>query len=132
VVQYLFQEGGANIFEVDSVGQTLWDILQHVDADPVALASLLIKDMVMLDDAPPTFLARLSLAHAELTVLDRHFCAQLRSYIIWSTSQQTSVFQNCPLPPVLLPIVAVYAVTTPDDMWQYGLRVEATASDGGI
>jgi hypothetical protein len=83
--------------------------------------------MVMLDDAPPAFMAKLSPAHAELTSRGRDFRSQLPSYL---EEQRASVLEHCPLPPVLLPIVAEYAATTPEDMWADGLRVEATdASD---
>jgi hypothetical protein len=78
--------------------------------------------MVMLDDAPPTFVVKVSPAQAEITERGRDFRAQLPSYL---EQQRALVFDHSPLPPVLLPIVSEYAATTPEDMWIYGLRVEA-------
>jgi hypothetical protein len=48
----------------------VWDLLEPQYANPVALASLL-KIMVMLDDAPPTFVAKLSTANAEIVAKSR-------------------------------------------------------------
>jgi hypothetical protein len=59
LVQYFIQECGASISDATSYGETLWDRLRLQNADPVAVVSLL-KIMVMLDDAPPTFVAKLS------------------------------------------------------------------------
>jgi hypothetical protein len=126
LVQYFIEEAGARISEVTSDGGTLWSLLKLTGADPDELASLL-KVMVMLEDAPPAFVAKLSPAHAEITTRGRYFRAQLPSYL---EQQRASVFEHCLLPPVLLPIVAEYVATTPEDMWTHGLRVEATdASD---
>jgi hypothetical protein len=69
--------------------------------------------MVMLDEAPPTFVADLSPTNADITSRGRYLRAQLPSYL---EQQRASVVENCPLPPVLLPIVAEFAATTPDDM----------------
>jgi hypothetical protein len=121
LLKYFFQEAGASISEATNGGRSVWNILVLEDADPMELASLL-KVMVMLDDAPPTFITRLSPAHAELTERGRHFRMQLPSYL---EQQRASVVEHCPIPPVLLPIVAEYAATTPEDMWAYGLRVQA-------
>jgi hypothetical protein len=93
-LQYLPQEAGTHISDV-----TLWDLLELENADPVAVASLL-KIMVMLDDAPPTFVDTLFPAHAEITTWGRHFRAQLPSYL---EQQRASVFEHCSLPGVLLP-----------------------------
>jgi hypothetical protein len=122
-VQYFLQEAGANIDDATDDGETVWNLLELHDADPVALASLL-KIMVILDDAPPAFVANLSAASARLATRGRHYRAQLPSYL---EQQQASVVEHCPLPGVLLTIVAEYAATTPEDMWTDGLRIEATA-----
>jgi hypothetical protein len=124
LVQYFYQEAGASISDVTVDGETVWDLLRLLDlhdVEPVALASLL-KVMLMLGYTPPAFAAKLSPAHAELATRGRHFRVQLLLYL---EQQRASVFENCPLPPVLLPIVAGYAATTSDDMWTDGLRVQA-------
>jgi hypothetical protein len=78
--------------------------------------------MVMLDDAPPAFVAKLSPVHTELTARGRQYRAQLPSYL---EKQRASVFERCPLPAVLLPLIAEYAATTPEDVWTDGLRIHA-------
>jgi hypothetical protein len=83
--------------------------------------------MVMLDDAPPAFVAKLSPAYAEIATRGRQYRAQLPSYL---EQQRATVVEHCPPLPVLLPIVADYDAATLEDMWTDGLRVEATASDG--
>jgi hypothetical protein len=118
-VEYFLREAGASISDATSRGRTVWILLDLQDDDTIALASLL-KIMVMLDDAPLAFVAKLSPANAELTTRGRYFRAQLPSYL---EQQRASVFKHCPLPPVLQSIVADYAVTTPEDMWADGLRV---------
>jgi hypothetical protein len=120
LVQYLLQEAGASISDATNAGYTVWDLLRPHDADPMALASLL-KIMVMLDDAPPAFVAKLSPAHAELATRGRHFRAQLPSYL---EQQRALVVAHCPLPAVLQPLVGAYAATTPEDMWADGLRIQ--------
>jgi hypothetical protein len=109
LVQYILKESGESISYVTDTGDTVWDLLALQGADPVTLASLL-KVMVMLRDA-------------EITTRGRYFRAQLSSYL---EQQRSSVVEHCPLPSVLLPIVADYAPTTPEDMWTDGLRIEAT------
>jgi hypothetical protein len=128
LLQYFLQEAGASFIDTTNDDQTVWDLLEHKEIyggwnqDPVALASLL-KIMVMLDDAPPAFVAKLSSAYTKISTRGRLFRVHLPSYL---EQQRASVFEHCPLPPVLLPIVAGYAPTTPEDMWTYGLRVQAS------
>ena len=79
----------------------------------------------MLGDAPGYFIAKLSDYHSGLTEITTRGCqsrAQLPSYL---EQQRAAVVDDCPLPAVLLPLVAAYAATTPEDMWSYGLRIEA-------
>jgi hypothetical protein len=64
LVQYFPEEAGASISQT-ARGRTIWNTLKTKNADPVDLASLL-KVMVMLGDAPPTFAAKLSPANAEI------------------------------------------------------------------
>jgi hypothetical protein len=120
LVQYILQEAGADISDVTDDGGTVWNLLELKDVDPMALASLL-KIMVMLDDAPPAFVAKLSPAHAEIATRGRQYRAQLPSYL---EQQRASVIAHCPLPAVLQPLVGAYAALTPEDMWVDGLGVQ--------
>jgi hypothetical protein len=99
----------------------VWSKLKLEDADADALASLL-KVMVLLADAPPDFVAKLSPAHAELATRGLQLRAQLPSYL---EQQKALVVAHCPLPAVLQPIVFGLAAPTPEDMWTEGLRVRA-------
>jgi ankyrin repeat protein len=119
LIQYFLQEAGASISDATNDGSTIWTLLKPQNHDPVALASLL-KIMVMLDDAPPAFVAKLSAAHYGLNTRGRHYRAQLPSYL---EQQQDMVIEHCPLPAVLQSIVCEYSATTPEDMWAYGLRI---------
>jgi ankyrin repeat protein len=121
LLQYCLQETGASISDTSDEGDTVWDLFEPRCHDPVALTSLL-KIMVMLDNSPPAFVAKLSPANAELATRGRYFRAQLPSYL---EQQRASVIEHCPLPPVLLPIVVEYSATTPEDMWTDGLHVQA-------
>jgi hypothetical protein len=133
--QFLLEDGGASITEA-SRGQTVWRLLQlpstltsskdcslrpqqaateSVDAE----LSALLKIMVMLQDASPAFIAKLSPQHAELATRGRQLREQLPAYL---EQQRTSVLEHCPLIAALKPIVVVYAATTPEDMWAVGLR----------
>jgi hypothetical protein len=56
-------EAGASISDTTSDGESVWDLLRPQYG--VALASLL-KIMVMQDDAPPAFVAKLSTANANI------------------------------------------------------------------
>jgi hypothetical protein len=95
-------------------------VLELKDASPMAIASLL-KVMVMLGDAPPYFVAKLSQAHAEIAARGQQYRVQLPSYL---EQQRAMVVAHCPLPAVLQPLVGAYAATTPEDMWADGLGVQ--------
>jgi ankyrin repeat protein len=118
LLQYFFEEVGASFSDAIDKGNTVWAMLKLKNADPVALASLL-KVMVMLGDALPAFVAKLSTAHAELITRGRHLRMQLPSYL---EKQRASIFEYCPLQSVLNNIIGAYAATTPEDMWMDGLR----------
>jgi hypothetical protein len=70
LVQYFLQKAGASISEKTFDGNTVWGLLRIQDADTKALESLL-KIMVMLDDAPPAFVAKLSPAHTKIATRGR-------------------------------------------------------------
>jgi hypothetical protein len=118
--QYLLEAGGASMTETDNHGQTVWTILQLVNTDDEALSSL-IKIMVMLEDAPADFIAKLSTVHTEIATRGRQLRAQLPSYL---EQQRATIVAQCPLPAVLHSLVTEYAATTPGDMWTDGLLVQ--------
>jgi hypothetical protein len=125
IMQWLLKEGKSSITETANNGLAVWSWLSiHRFADDIAISSLL-KVMVMLEDAPEYFTDVLSLHNvkfAEIATRGRQLRSQLPSYL---EQQRASVIAHCPLPTVLRPLVAEYAVITPEDMWTYGLRVEA-------
>jgi hypothetical protein len=121
-MQYLLKEQGASIKEKDNNGDTVWDELNFWGDESAAELSSLLKVMVMLDDAPADFNTRLLQQHADICTQGRQLRAQLPSYL---EQQRAAVVAHCFLPAVLQCLVAAYAVTTPDDMWTDGLRVQA-------
>jgi hypothetical protein len=120
-MQYLLEEQGALMSESDHYGRTVWGKVGVLsDDESVELLSLL-KVMVMLEDAPAQFIAKLSPRSAEICTRGRQLRAQLPSYL---EQQRVAVVMHCPLPAVLQSLVAAYAVITPKDMWTDGLRVQ--------
>jgi hypothetical protein len=81
--------------------------LEGVGADAHALA-LLLKVMVLLADAPPDFVAKLSPEHTELATRGQQFRVQLPSYL---EQQRALVVAHCLLPAALQPIV--YGLANP-------------------
>jgi ankyrin repeat protein len=121
VVQYCLEEAGASITEATNTGDTVWDFLRPEGPESDEFTSLL-KVMVMLDDAPPAFVAILTPVHAAITERGLHYRAHLSSYL---EQQHALIVKHCLLPVVLLPLVTAYAATTSEDMWTDGLRVRA-------
>jgi hypothetical protein len=76
--------------------------------------------MVMLDDAPATFMEEMSPLDAEICRRGKQLRAQLPSYV---EHQRATIVIQCSLPAVLQCIVAQYTATTPEDMSMDGLRV---------
>jgi hypothetical protein len=105
--------------ETSIYDQTVWGLLNLEDADDAELSALL-EVMVLLGDAPPDFIAELSPQHAEVVTRGRQLRTQLPSYL---EQQRALVHAHCPLPVVLQPLVAAYAVPTSEDIWTDGLRV---------
>jgi hypothetical protein len=120
-MQYLLEERGASITETDNYGGTVWGKMRMLRDKNVELFSLL-KVVVLLDDAPADFIAKLSPRGTEICTRGRQLRAQLPSYL---EQQRAKVVVHCPLPAVLQPLIAAYAATTPEDMWTDGLRVQA-------
>jgi hypothetical protein len=82
--------------------------------------SMLLKVIVMISDAPQYLITVLTPLHVEICMRGQLLRAQLPSYL---EQQRGSLISPCPLPTVLRNLVAVYAATTPEDMWADGLRV---------
>jgi hypothetical protein len=119
VMRWLLAEGGASVDERSPQGHTLWQMMKLEEADDAELA-LLLQTMVLVADAPLEFIAKLSSQHTDLCVRGRQLRTQLPVYL---QQQRASIFAQCPLPRVLLPLVAKYAATTSEDIWTDGLRV---------
>jgi hypothetical protein len=129
-MQYLLEEQGASITVRDRYGDTVWnDLWTHCRGIGIGIGLIsLLKVMVMLEDAPADFIVHLSPQHAELCTRGRQLRAQLPSYL---EQQWAAVVTHCSLPAVLQSLVAAYAVTTPEDMWADGLRVQAPRAKRG-
>jgi hypothetical protein len=121
-MQWLLEVQGASMTESDDLGRTVWGAFYHHGRGVGSAAELssLLKVMVMLEDAPPFFVAKLSPAHADICTRGRQLRAQLPSYL---EQQRTAVIAHCPMPGVLQAVVATYAATTSEDMWADGLCV---------
>jgi hypothetical protein len=123
-MQWLLQEQGAKMTEHDE-SNTVWNYLHlsvHRAMNDAELSSLL-KVVVMLEDAPFDLCCFILPPHdVELCTRGRQLRAQLPSYL---EQQRAVVVVQCPLPVVLHSLVAAYAVTTANDMWADGLRVQA-------
>jgi hypothetical protein len=130
MLQWLLEEGGSSIRETANNGWTLWKMIMicgitYAEGYAVALSPLL-KVMVMLEDAPEHFtvkIAKHNVKLAEIVTRGQQLRAQLPSYV---EQQQTSVIAHCPLPTVLLLLIADYATITPEDMGTDGLRIKAS------
>jgi hypothetical protein len=125
-MQYLLKERGASLSEGDSFGNTVWDCIDYghkmLDSFSSADLSSMLKFLVMLEDAPADFIAKLSPNHATICTRGRRFRLQ-PPYL---EQQRAKVIAHCPLPTVLQSLVAEYAATTSKDMWTDGLRVQVS------
>jgi ankyrin repeat protein len=117
--KYLLVEG-VSITEADHKGRTLWDVLKFKDADHAELTASLLQTIVLLDEALFDFIAKFSTRHTEIFTRGRELRTKLPTYC---EQQKASIIEHCPLPAVLQPIVAAYAVPTAEDVWTNGLRV---------
>jgi hypothetical protein len=74
--------------------------------------------MVLLGDAPPDFIAKLSPQYSQINQ-GQQICAVRPSYL----EQQRALIETMsPLPTVLQSIVATYTEATPEDMWTEWLQ----------
>jgi hypothetical protein len=122
LVQWLLEEDGADINDklvIQGKHGSVWDHLRvHLHHNtivdtPTGLQSLL-QFMVLLDDAPPDFIAKLSRQNTEIAIQGRQIRVLRPSYL---EQQHALITATSPLPTVLQSIVATYAEPTPEDMW---------------
>jgi hypothetical protein len=133
LMEWLLTEGGASMADENQFGGTVWHILRgvlkkdisrehfaltRVRVDDDALCSLL-KVMVLLDDAPPSFTSVLSTQLREIAAKGKELRAHLPAHI---EQQRALLFANCPLPVVLHPLLVAYAAPTVEDMWTAGFQ----------
>jgi hypothetical protein len=83
----------------------------------------LLKVLVMYEDPPSLLLAQYVPHYAELCARGSIMRTQLPSYL---EQQRAVLAAHCPMVAVVQDIVRGYAVTTTEDMWAYGLRVQAS------
>jgi hypothetical protein len=122
ILRWLLADVGVDVSEItNDAYHTIWDTLSIGDSNAAELSSLL-KVMVMLDNAPAYFIARLGQKHADICTRGRQLRAQLPAYL---EQQRAQIIAHCALPDVLQPLVIGYAATTPEDMWADGLRIKA-------
>lgn len=85
---------------------------------------LLIKVMVLLDEAPSNFVSQLSPYHAAITMRG----VELKAHI---ESQRALISLHCPLPAVLQPLIGVYAQHITEEMWTEKLHVKNPRNSSG-
>jgi hypothetical protein len=131
LAQLLLVEGGASI-DQGTTGiwrllncSNIWHLLHGrthtIKDDNSREFSAFLKVTVLLSDAPQFFISKLLPHDADICTRGRLLRAQLPSYL---EQQRALVISHCPLPTVLQSLVAEYAVTTPEDIWTDGLRVQ--------
>jgi hypothetical protein len=95
-------EGGARIPETGLNGENIWNVLNPEGADDAALSSLL-RVMVLISNPLLGFWYRLKTQHVLIVSQGNQLRAQLPGHI---EQQRAAVVAHCPLPAVILPIVA--------------------------
>jgi hypothetical protein len=118
MVHWFLEDGGASVNEVDRHGNTVWNALKLEGAEDVKLTSL-FQVMMLLGEPNVELVEKLSPQHSGLVMQSRHLRAKLPAYL---EQQQASVVEHCPLPMVLQPLVAAYAVPMSEDVWTDGLH----------
>jgi ankyrin repeat protein len=105
-MQYLLEEAGANMNDVNNRGDSIWDILIKLMKEPAivfqeekdlqALTDLL-RVMVLIDDPPPALVVLLSLEQARVVQEGARLRARLPAYLV---RRRALLDAHCP---VLLP-----------------------------
>jgi ankyrin repeat protein len=98
-MRWLLAEAGASMGEVgNEVHATIWNN-HYIGTDEHSLRaeesrSALLKVMMMLEDVPPDFIAKLRSQYAELCTQGKQYRAQLPTYV---NQQRASIVTYCPL-----------------------------------
>jgi hypothetical protein len=119
--QWLLSDGGSNIGERNYHGATVWSNLENRIpwADDWELSSLL-RVMVLLGDAPPSFVRLLKPQHALIIERGKQILVILPAYL---NRQCAEISAYCSLPSVLHPLIAAYAAPTNEDKWADSFRL---------
>jgi hypothetical protein len=126
-MQYLLEEAGVNIDDVNNDGETAWDLLiEHLqdttDDDDVALTSLL-QVTVLRDAPPPALVALLSPEPARVVQEGARLRARLPAYL---AHRRAYLDSRCPrislLPGVLRALIYSFeGPATTEELWATGL-----------
>jgi hypothetical protein len=123
VVQWLLEEGSANITDtvvVHGKSRSLWNHIRSKSEGSAVELTSLIKFMVLIVDAPPDFIAKMTPHDAKIALWGRRIRILRPLYL---KQQEASIEALCPLPTVLHSIVAAYAEPTPECMWTEWARL---------
>jgi hypothetical protein len=127
-MQYLVEEGGANMDDVNNQGETVWDLLTEpltaaavgrVEAYPLALPGLL-RVLVMRSAPSPTLVALLSPEPARVVQEGARLRARLPAYLV---RRRALLDVHCPtlLPPLRTLVLGYMELTTTEELWETGL-----------
>jgi hypothetical protein len=130
-MQYLLEEAGANIDDVNNNGQTVWDTLMErledngddddENPDPLALAGLL--QVLVLRGTPPPALVALLLPEPTRVVQEgARLRARLPAYLV---RRRALLDAHCPvlLPPLRALVHGYMELITTEEIWATGLGV---------
>jgi hypothetical protein len=132
-VQYLVEDAGANMGDVDDVGKAAWDLLiEHLDYvaddghlddgreyDDAALTPLM-RFLVLHGAPPPALVAHLSPAPALVVQEGARLRARLRACLV---RRRALLDAHCPvlLPPLQALVHGYMERTTTEELWATGL-----------
>jgi hypothetical protein len=126
-MQYLLEEGGANMDHVYADGETVWETLtehwgdfpvgddNEAGPDPAALTSLL-RVMVLRGAPPPALVALLSPEPARVVQEGARLRARLPAYLV---RRRALLDAHCPvlLPPLRALVHGYMELTTTEEIW---------------
>jgi hypothetical protein len=128
-MQYLVEEGGADMDDVNNQGETVWDLLRvHFEAlrqygeeetDPSGLTGLL-RVLVLRGGAPPALVALLSPEDTYMVQEGARLRARLPAYLV---RRRALLDAHCPvlLPPLRALVHGYMELTTTEELWATGL-----------
>jgi hypothetical protein len=134
-MQYLLEEAGADMDQVDDIGKTVWDMLierfeqvaaeddDEVEADAAALTALL-RVMVLRTAPPPALVALLSPEPARVVQEGARLRARLPAYLV---QRRALLDAHCPLllPPLRALVHGYMELTNIEEIWATRLGVVA-------